>query len=337
MTTSKTNTTLERSLTPLNKANRKIKVSLSVEEISRLDQIVLEMGLDRSSTIRHMLKPFIANDEHSLNDPEAKNSKNEVSRIRVSDIGAKIKPSIKLFEPRSFDEIPNVVSTIKDGVAVVLNLTLMEPDQAQRAVDFVAGAAFYGDGHQERVGESIFLFAPDIFEVNGSGESVEGGGEQKLISADEPKENIDGSSPADALKKLTGLQAEILGLVNQRWEQQQLETTAYDVVEARCPDDKREASTRLARRVLSYLARHGLIDSSGSDIAIRARPLTASDVSSESLHGEGSAESISETDSNSMESPARYSAEGSAVNLRGTDQDSFSNAGTEDQLTVASA
>jgi cell division inhibitor SepF len=42
---------------------------------------------------------------------------------------------------------------------------MMEPDQAQRAVDFVAGGTFAIDGHQERVGESIFLFAPSCVTV----------------------------------------------------------------------------------------------------------------------------------------------------------------------------
>ena len=41
----------------------------------------------------------------------------------------------------------------------------MDPDQAQRAVDFVAGGTYAIDGHQERVGESIFLFAPSCVNV----------------------------------------------------------------------------------------------------------------------------------------------------------------------------
>ena len=45
---------------------------------------------------------------------------------------------------------------------------MMEPDQAQRAVDFVAGGTFAIDGHQERVGESIFLFAPSCVTVTNS-------------------------------------------------------------------------------------------------------------------------------------------------------------------------
>ena len=44
----------------------------------------------------------------------------------------------------------------------------MDPDQAQRAVDFVAGGTYAIDGHQERVGESIFLFAPSCVNVTSS-------------------------------------------------------------------------------------------------------------------------------------------------------------------------
>jgi len=47
---------------------------------------------------------------------------------------------------------------------VVLNLTMMDPDQAQRAVD-VAGGTYAMDGHQERIGESIFLFTPICVQV----------------------------------------------------------------------------------------------------------------------------------------------------------------------------
>ena len=45
---------------------------------------------------------------------------------------------------------------------------MMDPDQAQRAVDFIAGGTFAIDGHQERVGESIFLFAPSCVNVTSS-------------------------------------------------------------------------------------------------------------------------------------------------------------------------
>ena len=75
---------------------------------------------------------------------------------------------VSLMEPRSFDEMPRVIQALRERKTVILNLTMMEPDQAQRAVDFVAGGTFAIDGHQERVGESIFLFAPNCVNVTSS-------------------------------------------------------------------------------------------------------------------------------------------------------------------------
>lgn len=71
-----------------------------------------------------------------------------------------------VMQPRSFDEMPNVIQSLKERKSVVLNLTLMDAEQAQRSVDFVAGATFTIDGHQERIGESIFLFTPNCVQVS---------------------------------------------------------------------------------------------------------------------------------------------------------------------------
>jgi len=74
-----------------------------------------------------------------------------------------------LMDTRSFDEMPRAIQALRERKTVILNLTMMEPDQAQRAVDFVAGGTFAIDGHQERVGESIFLFAPSCVTVTTAG------------------------------------------------------------------------------------------------------------------------------------------------------------------------
>ena len=71
-----------------------------------------------------------------------------------------------VMEPRSFEEMPQVIQALRERKSVVLNLTIMDPDQAQRAVDFVAGGTYAMDGHQERIGESIFLFTPNCVQVS---------------------------------------------------------------------------------------------------------------------------------------------------------------------------
>ncbi len=73
---------------------------------------------------------------------------------------------VLVMEPRTFEEMPQAIQALRERKSVVLNLTIMDPDQAQRAVDFVAGGTYAMDGHQERIGESIFLFTPNCVQVS---------------------------------------------------------------------------------------------------------------------------------------------------------------------------
>jgi cell division inhibitor SepF len=101
---------------------------------------------------------------------------------------------VTLMEPRSFDEMPRAIQALRERKTVIINLTMMEPDQAQRAVDFVAGGTFAIDGHQERVGESIFLFAPSCVTVTTA--SSEEPSASTIVSREIPQEQEAAPSPA---------------------------------------------------------------------------------------------------------------------------------------------
>jgi cell division inhibitor SepF len=73
---------------------------------------------------------------------------------------------VVVIEPHSFEEMPQVILALRERKSVVLNLNIMNPEEAQRAVDFIAGGTYAMDGHQERVGESIFLFTPSSVKVS---------------------------------------------------------------------------------------------------------------------------------------------------------------------------
>lgn len=79
---------------------------------------------------------------------------------------------VVVMEPRTFEEMPQAIRALRERKSVVLNLTIMDPDQAQRAVDFVAGGTYAIDGHQERIGESIFLFTPSCVQVSTGGADI---------------------------------------------------------------------------------------------------------------------------------------------------------------------
>ncbi len=75
------------------------------------------------------------------------------------------KTELVLMKPHSFEEIPRVVMELRSRRTVVLDLSLMDADQAQRCADYVAGGVYAIDGHHERLTESVFLFTPSSVEI----------------------------------------------------------------------------------------------------------------------------------------------------------------------------
>ena len=71
-----------------------------------------------------------------------------------------------VMKPREFKEITHAIQALCDRKSVLLNLTMMEPQEAQRAVDFITGGTYSVSGHQQRIGEKVFLFTPSGIQVS---------------------------------------------------------------------------------------------------------------------------------------------------------------------------
>ena len=67
---------------------------------------------------------------------------------------------VKVIEPKSFEEALSIVNNLRDKKSVILNLHFLDSEQSQRIVDFISGAAHAVDGHQQKIGEKVFLFTP---------------------------------------------------------------------------------------------------------------------------------------------------------------------------------
>lgn len=99
-----------------------------------------------------------------------------------------------VMEPRSFEEMPQAIQALRQRKSVVLNLTIMDPDQAQRAVDFIAGGTYALDGHQERIGESIFLFTPNCVQVSTQAGATADAVQAQLRAPRQPAPSISGAN-----------------------------------------------------------------------------------------------------------------------------------------------
>lgn len=69
-------------------------------------------------------------------------------------------------EPRSYEESVSIVKQLKDKKTVILNLHLLDKDQALRIVDFLCGATHALSGNQQKIGDSVFIFTPSNVALN---------------------------------------------------------------------------------------------------------------------------------------------------------------------------
>ena len=74
-------------------------------------------------------------------------------------------PQIVVMELRFFEHVRQAVQILWQGQPLVLNLTQLDVELAQRAVDFVAGATCAIDGQQQYLAPRLFLFAPQGVEL----------------------------------------------------------------------------------------------------------------------------------------------------------------------------
>jgi len=79
---------------------------------------------------------------------------------------------IMVSEPKTFEESLEVVNSLRERKSIILNLHLLDAEQSQRVVDFVSGATHAVDGHQQRIGEGVFIFTPNNVSISAETEKA---------------------------------------------------------------------------------------------------------------------------------------------------------------------
>lgn len=85
-------------------------------------------------------------------------------RVAAEEAGEQGK-RIATVTPDSFRDARLIGELFRDGVPVVVNLTLMGADDAKRVVDFAAGLIFGLRGAIDRVANRVFLLTPAQYQV----------------------------------------------------------------------------------------------------------------------------------------------------------------------------
>lgn len=93
-----------------------------------------------------------------VREPEpVRNYKDNVKQMPVT---GRADHQIVIIEPRSYGEVKQIVSQLRERKTVMLNLHLLDKEQSQRTIDFICGAVSALDGTPKQVGDTTFVFAP---------------------------------------------------------------------------------------------------------------------------------------------------------------------------------
>lgn len=59
--------------------------------------------------------------------------------------------------PKTFNDIQNLISNLREGQSIIFKLDGVDADTAQRMLDFMSGATFALGGSLKRIEKSMFL------------------------------------------------------------------------------------------------------------------------------------------------------------------------------------
>jgi len=74
-------------------------------------------------------------------------------------------PGIVIIEPLDSLQACSAIQALHQWKIVILKLSRLEFDQAQRVVDFITGGTYAINGHSQLIGKQTFLFTPSSVQV----------------------------------------------------------------------------------------------------------------------------------------------------------------------------
>lgn len=74
---------------------------------------------------------------------------------------------IVVLKPKCFNNSTEVADELKQRRPVIIDVGALDPDEARRVVDFIAGTVYGVDGNMQKVSGGIFLATPNHVDIMG--------------------------------------------------------------------------------------------------------------------------------------------------------------------------
>jgi cell division inhibitor SepF len=119
-------------------------------------------GIDEEFEAEHAMYHSTPQDDILLERPSNRRQKN----LKVVEHPGVSATQVIVIEPKAFEESLEIVEHLRAKKSVILNLQLLDNAQSQRVVDFLSGATHAIDGNQQRIGDGVFIFAPNNVSIS---------------------------------------------------------------------------------------------------------------------------------------------------------------------------
>ncbi|HEY9677632.1 MAG TPA: cell division protein SepF [Drouetiella sp.] len=86
---------------------------------------------------------------------------------------SKIGTQISIFAPNTFEEALDIVECLRGRAATTISLENMKKVDANRLVDFVAGASAALDGDFHKLSEQVYIFCPSNIKITAPGKETD--------------------------------------------------------------------------------------------------------------------------------------------------------------------
>lgn len=103
----------------------------------------------------------------------------QAASAAVSGANPSLKMRVIVIEPKSFDDAEQVANCLREKKPVIINFENTSGEDAKRIVDFISGTTYALNGEIKKVGQNVFLCAPNNVNVSYSED-------RRMVSAEMP-------------------------------------------------------------------------------------------------------------------------------------------------------
>ena len=97
--------------------------------------------------------------------PKVSASTSKVSPIRTRKTANDM--AVCVVKPRNMEDAREITETLLANCTVVLNMEGLDPDLAQRIIDFTSGSCYAINGNLQKISNYIFIITPESVDVSG--------------------------------------------------------------------------------------------------------------------------------------------------------------------------